>query len=127
MIEKKKVLVIDDEVDLLKIVKLNLEKTNNYEVLTLSSANDIISQVNRFKPDIILLDMRMPGIDGIEAFEMLHKDSMGGRIPTIILSALYEDVDQLKALKAGALEYLAKPVKTEDLISTIEKHTQCVQ
>jgi len=124
---KKKVLVIDDEVDLLRIVKLNLEKTDSYEVLTLSSANDIVSQVHIFKPDVILLDILMPGFDGIETCEMLNKDSMGGRIPIIILSALDKDVDKLKAFKTGVQDYLVKPVKIEDLISKIEKHTQFMQ
>ena len=108
---KKKVLVIDDEADLLKIVKLNLEETGSYEVLTLSSANDTVSQVHIFKPDVILLDILMPGFDGIETCEMLNKDSMGGRIPVIILSALHEDLDHLKAFKAGVQDYLVKPVK----------------
>ncbi|MCX5666854.1 MAG: response regulator [Candidatus Omnitrophica bacterium] len=121
---KKKVLVIDDEVDLLKIIKLNLEGTESYEVSTLSSARDIVSRVRIFKPDVILLDILMPGFDGIEACEILNKDPVGARIPIIILSALRGDVDRLKAFKAGVLDYLAKPVKTEELISKIEKHTQ---
>jgi len=124
---KKKVLVVDDETDFLKILKINLEETNNYEVLTLSSANDIISQVHIFKPDIILLDILMPGITGIEACEMLNKDFMGVGIPIIILSALDKDVDKLKTFKAGVLDYLVKPIKKEDLISKIEKHAQFKQ
>ena len=121
---KKKVLVIDDEADLLKIIKLNLEGTDSYEVSTLSSARDIVSQVHIFKPDIILLDILMPGFDGIETCEMLNNDPMGARIPIIILSALRGDADRLKTFKAGVLDYLVKPVKTEELISKIEKHTQ---
>jgi len=121
---KKKVLVVDDEADSLKILKINLEDTNNYEVLALSSANDIISQVHLFKPDIILLDILMPEINGIEACEMLNNDSLGERIPIIILSALDKDVDKLKTLKSGMLDYLVKPVKIEELISKIEKYAQ---
>ena len=124
---RKKVLVVDDETDFLKIVKINLEETNNYEVLTLSSANDIVSQVHIFKPDVILLDILMPGIKGIEACEMLNKDSMGKRIPIIMLSALDKDTDKLKTFKAGVMDYLVKPVKKEVLISKIEKHLQFKQ
>jgi two-component system alkaline phosphatase synthesis response regulator PhoP len=127
MPEKKKVLVVDDETDFLKIVKINLEETSNYEVLTLSSANDIISQVHIFKPDVILLDILMPGIKGIEACEMLNKDPMGERIPIIMLSALDKDADKLKTFKVGVMDYLVKPVKKEVLISKIEKHTQFKQ
>ena len=121
---KKKVLVVDDETDFLKILKINLEETGNYEVLTLSSGKDIISQVHIFKPDIILLDILMPGIDGIETCLMLNKDSMGERIPIIVLSALDKEMDKLKTFKAGVLDYLVKPIKKDDLISKIEKHTQ---
>ena len=71
---KRKVLVVDDEADFLRLVKLNLEETGNYEVLTLLSAKDIVSQAKVFKPDIILLDIIMPGIKGIEACEMLNND-----------------------------------------------------
>ena len=124
---KKKVLVVDDEADFLKILKINLEETNNYEVSTLSSANDIVSQVHIFKPDIILLDILMPGIDGIETCEMLNKDPMGEHIPIIMLSALDKDVDKLKTFKAGVTDYLVKPIKKEDLIGKIEKCTQFMQ
>ena len=124
---KKKVLVIDDEVDLLKIIKLNLEGTDSYEVSTLSSAKDIVSQVHIFKPDIILLDILMPGFDGIETCEMLNKDSVGEHIPIIILSALDKDTDKLKTFKVGVTDYLVKPIKKEDLISKIEKCTQFMQ
>ena len=124
---KKKVLVVDDEVDLLKIIKLNLEETDNYEVLALSSANDIISQVHIFKPDIILLDILMPGIDGIETCEILNKDPVGEHIPIIILSALDKEADKLKTFKVGVMDYLVKPIKKEDLISTIEKNVQFKQ
>ena len=124
---KKKVLVVDDEADFLKILKINLEETNNYDVLTLSSANDIISQVHLFKPNIILLDILMPGFDGIETCEMLNKDPMGEHIPVIILSALDKDTDKLKTFKVGVTDYLVKPIKKEDLISKIEKCTQFMQ
>ena len=124
---KKKVLVVDDETDFLKILKINLEETNNYEVLTLSSANDIVSQLHIFKPDIILLDIFMPGIDGIETCEMLNKDSVGEHIPIIILSALDKETDKLKTFKAGVTDYLVKPIKKEDLISKIEKCTRFMQ
>jgi len=124
---KKKVLVVDDEIDFLKILKINLEEADNYEVLTLSRTNDIISQVHIFRPDIILLDILMPGFDGIEACEMLNKDPVGEHIPIIILSALDKETDKLKTFKAGVTDYLVKPIKKEDLISKIEKCTRFMQ
>ena len=117
----RKILVVDDEESFLMLVKLNLENTGRYEVLTLASAKDIVSQVNAFKPDIILLDIMMPGVKGIEACTMLNSDPVGVRIPIIILSALDKDYDRLSAYKVGVVDYLAKPIDMAELIRRIEK------
>lgn len=121
---KKRVLVIDDEEDYLKLTKLNLEETNNYEVMTLLSAKDIISRIHSFKPDIILLDMLMPAAGGVEACEMLNADQLGSRIPIIIVSALDKNADRLKAYKAGVVDYISKPAGKDELIAKIEKALQ---
>lgn len=118
---KKKVLVIDDEEDYLRITKLNLEETNNYEVMTLSSAKNVISSLYSFKPDIVLLDMLMPVVGGVEVCEMLNNDELGARIPIIIVSALEKNVDKLKVQKKGVTDYIVKPVGKNELIAKIEK------
>ena len=78
---KKKVMIVDDEPDLLKILKLNLEDTNQYEVMTLSDARGIIKEVHRFKPDVISLDLTMPHIGGQEVCEMLKNDPICRKTP----------------------------------------------
>ncbi len=118
---KKKVMIIDDEEDFLKVVKLNLEQTGKYEVTIFSKAKDIVSHVHRCKPHLILLDILMPGIGGIEACERLNQDAVGQNIPIIILSALEKDEDKLKAYKVGVIDYITKPVKKDFLIAKIEK------
>ncbi|MFA4993631.1 MAG: response regulator [Candidatus Omnitrophota bacterium] len=118
---KKRVLVVDDETAFLRILKLNLERTGNYEVLTLPGAEDILAQVRAFKPDVILLDIIMSGIKGLDVCEMLNKDPDGARIPIIILSALDKAADKLQAFKIGAVDYLVKPIGKEELIAKIEK------
>ena len=118
---KKKVMVIDDEPDFLSIVKTNLEETNNYEVKTLSSAKNLISEVYSFEPDVILLDMLMPAVGGVEACAMLNDDPIGKRTPIIIVSALFKDQDKYSAYKEGINDYLVKPVGKNDLIAAIEK------
>ena len=122
--EKNKVMIIDDEEDFLRITKLNLEETDKYEVMTLSSAKDFISYVHSFKPDIILLDLLMPTIGGLEACERLNNDPIGKRIPIVILSALDKNTDKLKAYKVGVVDYLVKPIEKKDLIAKIEKVLQ---
>jgi CheY-like chemotaxis protein len=119
--EKKKVMVVDDEEDFLKITKLNLEETNKYEVMTLSNAKDVISKLHDFKPDIILLDILMPQTGGIEACGMLNEDPIGRKTPIIILSALEKDKDKLEAYKMGIVDYIVKPIEKDELITRIEK------
>lgn len=119
--KKRKVMVIDDEEDFLQMLKLNLEQRGKYDVLTLSSAKDIVSQVNDFKPDVILLDLLMPEVGGIEACQMLNDDPIGSQTPIIALSALDKDADKLKAYKVGVVDYLTKPVGIDTIVKSIEK------
>ncbi|MBU0547198.1 MAG: response regulator [Candidatus Omnitrophica bacterium] len=124
---KNKILVVDDEVDFIKLLKFNLEETGKYEVLALSNANDIISQVHVFKPDLILLDIIMPGIKGIEVCEMLNNDMIGKGIPIIILSALAKGADKYRAFKVGVVDYMGKPIEIDHLIVKIDKYIQFKQ
>ena len=119
--DKRKIMMVDDEVDFIKITKLNLEKTGKYEVMVLSDATDIISQVQEFKPDVILLDILMPKIDGVEACQMLNNDPEGKQIPIITLSALDTDKDRLMMYKLGVVDFITKPISKDELIAKIEK------
>jgi len=121
MNKKRRVMVVDDEEDFLKIIKLNLEETEKFTVFTLNNAKDLINQVHLFKPEVIILDLLMPGIGGLEALEMLNNDPLGQRIPVIVLSALDKDIDKLAAYKRGVVDYLVKPIEKKDLIAKIEK------
>ncbi len=121
-LERKKVLVVDDDEQFLRITKLNLEDTKKYDVMTLVGAENIISCVHNFKPDVILLDILMPEIGGIEVCKMLNNDPVGAGVPIIVVSALdtYEGIRE--AYKAGAVDYLAKPVGKAELVAKIEKY-----
>jgi DNA-binding response OmpR family regulator len=119
--DKKKIMVIDDEVDFVSLVKMNLEQTQDYLVLGLNNAKDISANVHNFKPDLILLDLVMPSIGGLEAAQILNEDELGKCIPIIVTSALGKDADKLKAYKLGVVDYIVKPVDTDNLIAAIEK------
>ena len=121
---KRKVMIVDDEVDFLKITKINLENTGKYEVQTLSDARDIISRIKSFNPDVILLDILMPKMDGVEVCKMLNQDPAGSRIPIIILSALDTDKDRLMMYKLGIVDFLVKPIEKDELIAKIERSLQ---
>jgi len=118
---KKRIMIVDDEEDFLEITKMNLEKTGNYQVMALPDAKDIIAKLHQFKPDVLLLDILMPGMDGLTACEMLNGDSLGIITPIIIISALTSDHDKLSAYKLGIVDYLTKPVSKNTLITCIEK------
>ena len=122
--EKRKVMIVDDEESFLKITKINLEKTGKYEVQTLSDARDIISQVKSFNPDVILLDILMPKTDGVEVCKMLNADPAVSRIPIITLSALDTDKDKLMMYKLGVVDFIVKPIEKDELIAKIEKALQ---
>ena len=119
--DKKRILAVDDEEAFLKILKINLEKTGAYLVETMSDARDIIARVKAFKPDVILLDILMPQIDGIEVCVQLKDDAGTKPIPIITLSALDTENDRRKMYKQGVIDFLVKPIEKDELISRIEK------
>jgi CheY-like chemotaxis protein len=119
--EKKKIIIVDDEKDFLNFIKWNLESTGKYDIIALSNAKDLITHVHSFKPNLILLDMVMPEIGGIESCEMLHNDPVGKTIPIIIISALGKEKDKAKAYMSGVKDYLVKPVDKKDLLLKVEK------
>ncbi len=118
---KRKVMIVDDEEDFLRITKINLESTGNYEVLAISNGKEAIEKVPDFKPDVILLDILMPKMDGTEICSILNEDPIGRNIPIITLSALDSDKDKLTMFKRGVVDYLTKPIEKEQLIEKIEK------
>jgi len=121
---KTKVLIVDDEEYLLRIMKINLERTGAYEVLTLSDGTAILPQVHSFQPQIILLDLIMPKIDGMKVCQKLKEDSRAQNIPVIIISALDTDEARAAMRPLGVVDFIEKPVEHDKLVSRIEKALQ---
>lgn len=121
MARKAKILLIDDEEDLAFFVRLNLEKTGKFTVLTALRGSEGIKLAITEKPDLILLDLLMPEMDGGQVAAQLMADASTNKIPIIFLTALAQkdEVDAGKG-KIGGRNYLAKPVTLEELISRIE-------
>ena len=114
-----KILLVDDEPDILEIVGYNL-KNEGYKVYTASSGKEGVSKAREIKPDLILLDLMMPEMDGIEACDQIKK--IPGLEDTIIafLTARGEDYSQVAGFEAGADDYITKPVKPKVLTSRLK-------
>jgi len=121
---KKKILVIDDEEDFTKLMKLNLEQTGEFEVRTENSAIEGIAAAKQLKPDLIFLDILMPDMKGDELAYELKADEVTKDIPIVFLTALVTK-EQVKEGHGfiGGRPFIAKPVNIEELIVYINKHT----
>ena len=120
--KKKRILIIDDDKGLTEMVKRNLEAFGSYEVSIENSSTQAIETARRFRPDLILLDQVMPGMDGGDVTSALSEDPMLHAVPIIVVTALLSNKEAGPAgtVRGGQL-MLAKPVKLSDLINCIEK------
>ena len=119
---KKRILMVDDEAALTRMVKLNLERTGNYEVRTENEGVMAIQAAREFKPDLILLDVMMPGLTGDEIAAQLNEDPELSHIKYIFVTAIITKEEAGgTGTRIGGNVFLAKPVKAEELISTIER------
>jgi len=120
--EKKKILLIDDEQDFTQLVKMNLEATGKYEVKIENRGALGFAAAKQFKPDLILLDILMPDMEGSEVASKLNEDKDTKNIPIVILTAIIkeDEVKESGGFIAG-YHFLAKPVSTDKLINMIEQ------
>jgi two-component system, OmpR family, alkaline phosphatase synthesis response regulator PhoP len=116
---KAKILLVDDEPDILEIVEYNL-KNEGYKVYTASSGIEGVSLAKEVKPDLILLDVMMPEMDGIEACDQIRKIPSLDHTIIAFLTARGEDYSQVAGFDAGADDYITKPVKPKVLTSRLK-------
>ncbi len=116
---KAKILVLDDEPDILEIVGYNL-RNEGYEVKTALSGKEGIAIAKKFLPDLILLDVMMPGMDGMETCDIIRQDSQLKDTIIAFLTARGEDYSQVAGFEAGADDYITKPVKPKVLVSRLK-------
>lgn len=118
-----KVMAVDDEVNFLSLLKLNLEQGGKFKVQAVPKASEVIMRAKADRPDIILLDVNMPDIDGPTIWSKMAEDEDTKHIPVIFLTALItkeEETEYERRATGRAYSYLAKPVETARLISIIE-------
>ena len=117
-----KILSVEDDVDLQQVFAYVFKK-KGWDVAFAYDGKDGLEKARALKPELILLDMMLPGLNGIEVIEALKADENTRTIPVIVMTAYPSDESFLRSavIAMGAVEYLAKPVRVDDLIKTIER------
>jgi CheY-like chemotaxis protein len=120
---KKRILIVDDETSFTRLVKLNLEQAGDYEILIENNGRAALTAAQTFKPDVIVLDIIMPEIDGGDVATQFQTDSNLRTVPIIFLTATVkkQEVEARKGL-IGGFSFVAKPASTRDLVIAIENH-----
>lgn len=118
-VPKKTILVVDDEKDLLDLIEYNLHK-EGFAVLKAENGEEGIRVAKTFKPDLVLLDIMMPKMDGLQAVEIIRQDEALKQIPIIFLTARSDEKTEVEGLNMGGDDYITKPISTTKLISRIK-------
>jgi two-component system alkaline phosphatase synthesis response regulator PhoP len=117
--EKTRILLVDDEPDILEFISYNLNK-EGFEVFTSTNGRDAVKIANKEKPDLIILDVMMPDLDGIETCRIIRESSELKNVLIAFLTARNEDYSQIAGFDAGADDYINKPIKPRVLVSRVK-------
>ena len=118
MANRPKILVVDDETDIVDLISYNLSK-EGYDVSTASDGGEALSEIRKTRFDLIILDLMLPGIQGMELCRILRSDPKTETVPIIMLTAKGEEVDRVLGLEMGADDYITKPFSPRELIARI--------
>lgn len=113
---KEKILVVDDEKNIVELVKFNLEK-EGYDVICAYDGFEALNLVKKEKPDLVILDIMLPGQGGLEVCRTIRKDT---KIPIIMATAKGEEIDKILGLELGADDYITKPFSPRELIARVK-------
>ena len=116
---KEKILIVEDEKDIIKMLEYNLKK-EGFKVIDARDGEDALDLAVREYPDLILLDLMLPGIDGLDVCKTLKKESKTSSIPIIMLTAKSQESDKVVGLELGADDYITKPFSPRELIARIK-------
>ena len=124
--KKGKILVVDDEINITQILEFSIG-AEGYEVITASNGEEAIDKARREKPDLIILDIMMPRIDGYEACRILKSNPLTKNIPVVLLTAKGRDIDKRLGYEVGATDYIIKPFSPNKLIDRIHELLSCAK
>jgi len=116
-----KIFIADDDHRLRKAMRLMLEG-HGYDVVAAMDGRDLLRQLEKQKADLIVLDLEMPGLSGLEVLKTLRSDPRFSRIPVLMASAQDDDRTRIRCLSLGACEFRAKPFSLRSLVGSVEAH-----
>lgn len=116
---KERILVVDDERDIIELIKYNLE-LEGFRVIPSYNGEDALRLAKREPPDLLILDLMLPGMDGLEVCRVLKNDSLTNHIPIIMLTAKTKEPDIVVGLEMGADDYIAKPFSMRELVARVK-------
>lgn len=117
----RRVLCIEDEPEMIDLIRLILER-KGFEVSGASGGEEGIQMVKRDKPDLVLLDLMMPFVDGWEVYQQMKSDETTRNIPVIVITAKAQSIDKVLGLHIAKVDdYIAKPFRPKDLVSSVER------
>ena len=116
----KRILAVDDEKHILRLVQINLEKAG-YLVVTATNGREALEAVALERPDLIVMDVMMPEMDGLEALQHLKNDEQTADIPVVMLTAKAQDADVFQGWQSGADLYLTKPFNPIELLTFVKR------
>lgn len=115
---RQKILVVDDEPDIVELVSFNL-KAEGYEVITAANGLEALNQARAALPDLIVLDLMLPELDGLAVCEILHRLPSTAFIPIIMVTAWKNELSRVIGLETGAEDYLTKPFSPRELVTRV--------
>lgn len=116
---KEKILVVDDERDILELVEYNLAK-NGYRVKTVTSGEEALELIKENEYDLIILDLMLPGVDGLDLTKIIKADKAKSAIPIVMVTAKGEEADRVAGLEIGADHYVTKPFSPRELVAIVK-------
>jgi two-component system alkaline phosphatase synthesis response regulator PhoP len=122
--KKGRVLVVDDEVNITQILEFSIG-AEGFDVITAQNGEEAIEKARREQPDLIILDVMMPKIDGYEACRILKANPLTKNIPVVLLTAKGRDIDKRLGMEVGATDYIVKPFSPNRLIERINQLLSC--
>jgi len=117
-VAKERILIIEDEEDILELIRVNLER-DGYVVMGADTGEKGLDTARNDMPDLVILDLMLPGIDGLDVCRLLKNDSRTAQIPVVMLTARGEEADIVTGLEIGAHDYIVKPFSTRVLVARI--------